>query len=164
MGCFCTRCSVECLPLTAKVSACESRSSGADLIDSFFLPQDEDELFASISEQSVSYPKFLSKEAKEMCRALLVKNPKARLGSGPHEELEVKQQPFFRRIDWMKIETRAVQPPWIPAQKSGPSVDNFDPVFTRSDVDLTPADPSIMKNLRGDEFRHFTYFNPSFLS
>ena len=126
---------------------------------------DEDELFASIAEQAVSYPKLLSKEAKEMCRALLVKNPSARLGSGPHEEYEIKKQPFFRRIDWLKIEQRAVQPPFIPSSsKESASAENFDPVFTSSRVSLTPADASIMKNLRGDEFRHFTYFNPSFLT
>lgn len=125
---------------------------------------DEDELFASIAEQSVSYPKILSKEAKEMCRALLVKNPTERLGSGPHEEYEIKKQPFFRRIDWTKIEARAVQPPFIPSGNSKSSVENFDPVFTSAHFSLTPADPSIMKNLRGDEFRHFTYLNSSFLS
>lgn len=121
-------------------------------------------MFASIAEQSVSYPKILSKESKEMCRALLVKNPAERLGSGPNEEYEIKKQPFFRRIDWTKIEGRAVQPPFIPSGKSNGSVENFDPVFTNSRVCLTPADPSIMKNLRGDEFRHFTYLNSSFLS
>lgn len=125
---------------------------------------DEDELFASIAEQSVSYPKILSKEAKEMCRALLVKNPSERLGSGPHEEYEIKKQPFFRRIDWTKIEARAVQPPFIPSAWTQGSAENFDPVFTNARVSLTPADPSIMKNLRGDEFRHFTYLNSSFLS
>lgn len=125
--------------------------------------EDEDELFASIAEQSVSYPRTLSKEAKEMCRALLVKNSAARLGSGPHEEYEVKKQPFFRRIDWSRIESRDVQPPFIPSgKKNSAAAENFDPVFTNSRVTVTPADESIMKNLRGDEFRHFTFVNPSF--
>lgn len=98
-----------------------------------------------------------------MCRALLVKNPAVRLGSGPHEEYQIKKQPFFRRIDWAKIESRDVQPPFIPAGKrDSVTAENFDPVFTSSHVTLTPADESIMKNLRGDEFRHFTFVNTSF--
>jgi hypothetical protein len=105
----------------------------------------------------------LSKEAKELCRALLVKNPAARLGSGPHEEYDIKKQPFFRRIDWTKIENREVQPPFIPSgKKDSVSAENFDPVFTNSHVTLTPADESVMKTMRGDEFKHFTYVNTAF--
>jgi hypothetical protein len=44
---------------------------------------------------------------------LLVKNPSKRLGHQKEEE-EIKSQPFFKRIDWEKIEAREVQPPFIP--------------------------------------------------
>jgi len=121
--------------------------------------EDEEELFASITEQNVSYPKFMSKESKEICRALLVKNPEKRLGSGSSEEADLVNHPFFRRIDWKKIESREVQPPFIPVVKDPRSTENFDTLFTKTNVTLTPADPSIMHNIRGDEFRHFTYVN-----
>merc|ERR1719391_202845 len=50
--------------------------------------EDEEELFAAITDQNISYPKSMSKEASGICKAFLVKNPKNRLGYGKNAEAE----------------------------------------------------------------------------
>lgn len=124
--------------------------------------EDEDELFTAITEHSVSYPKLMSKEAVSLCKGFLQKNIVKRLGCSEHGNREIREHPFFRRIDWGKIEAREVQPPFKPKVKNSRRPENFDRHFTSIPVDLTPPDFGILGNLRGDEFDGFTFAYPFF--
>ncbi|KAG0714777.1 Protein kinase C, brain isozyme [Chionoecetes opilio] len=125
--------------------------------------EDEEELFAAITDHNVSYPKSLSKESKECCKGFLTKQPLKRLGCGPKGEEDVRTHPFFRRIDWEKLENREVQPPFKPRISNPRLGENFDPIFRNAKLEFTPTDKKIMEHLDPDAFHAFTYTNPFYL-
>ncbi|KAB7498601.1 Protein kinase C, brain isozyme [Armadillidium nasatum] len=121
--------------------------------------EDEEELFAAITEHSVSYPKSLSKEAKDVCKGFLTKLPQKRLGCSPKGEEEIRTHPFFRRLDWLRLENREVQPPFKPKISNPRIGENFDPVFRNAPIGFTPIDMKIMEQMDPEAFSGFSYVN-----
>ncbi|KAH8370245.1 hypothetical protein KR093_002758 [Drosophila rubida] len=148
--------------------------------ESPFPGDDEEEVFDSIVNDEVRYPRFLSLEAIAVMRRLLRKNPERRLGSSERDAEDVKKQAFFRSIVWDDLLLRKVKPPFVPTIVSVKSihrivygclnlcvsrlqnhledVSNFDEEFTSEKAQLTP--PKEPRHLSDDEqllFQDFSY-------
>uniref|UniRef100_A0A8C2ZXN1 protein kinase C n=1 Tax=Cyclopterus lumpus TaxID=8103 RepID=A0A8C2ZXN1_CYCLU len=126
--------------------------------ESPFPGDDEEEVFDSIVNDEVRYPRFLSTEAIGIMRRLLRRNPERRLGSGEKDAEEVKKQPFFRNVDWEALLQRKAPPPFIPSIVGKEDVSNFDEEFTTEAPALTPPrEPRVLSRKDQDSFREFDY-------
>ncbi|KAM3727862.1 Serine/threonine-protein kinase [Dirofilaria immitis] len=98
-----------------------------------FSGEDEEEIFDSIVNDDVRYPRFLSIESISIMRRLMRKNPEKRLGSGQNDALEVKQQRFFKHVnwDWDKLLKKEIKPKFVPHVRNPEDVSNFDEEFTK---------------------------------
>ena len=124
--------------------------------------EDEDELFNSILEQTVSFPRSLSKEAISIIKGFLTKNPNRRLGSGETGEQDIRDHVFFKYIDWIKLFKLEIQPPFKPKVKSKRSHENFDPEFTEEATRLTPIDRNFIQHVDQRVFQGFSFVNPTY--
>ncbi|XP_053532246.1 serine/threonine-protein kinase N1 isoform X1 [Ictalurus punctatus] len=126
--------------------------------ESPFPGDDEEEVFDSIVNDEVRYPRFLSSEAIGIMRRLLRRNPERRLGSGEKDAEEVKKQPFFRNMDWEALLLRKLPPPFVPTIGDSEDVSNFDEEFTTEAPTLTPPrEPRVLSRKDQDSFRDFDY-------
>uniref|UniRef100_A0A0P4VXN4 protein kinase C n=1 Tax=Scylla olivacea TaxID=85551 RepID=A0A0P4VXN4_SCYOL len=126
--------------------------------ESPFPGDDEEEVFDSIVNDEVRYPRFLSIEAVAIMRKLLRKHPDRRLGASEKDAEDVKKQQFFRSVCWDDLLQRKVKPPFVPTVTSPEDVSNFDEEFTLEKPALTPPkDPRHLNESDQTLFKDFNY-------
>ncbi|GIM03203.1 hypothetical protein Vretimale_8003 [Volvox reticuliferus] len=95
----------------------------------------------------VPLPVYLSPNAKDLLRRLLVRQPKWRLGCGGRGAEEIREHPFFMGFDWDAFEERKLAPPYpfqavsLPHDQEVQSVACFFGFYSRS-VQDNPAEPT----------------------
>lgn len=126
--------------------------------ESPFPGEDEGEVFDSIVNDEIRYPRTLSLEAIALMRRLLRKNPERRLGSSERDAEDVKKQAFFRNVNWEQLLLRKVKPPFVPTINNLEDVSNFDSEFTSEAAVLTPPkEPRALTTTDHKLFEDFTY-------
>lgn len=110
--------------------------------ESPFSGESEEEIFDSIVNSEVTYPRYLSIEACAIMRRLLHKNANRRLGATEKDAEDVKRQAFFKSINWDLLLARKIKPPFRPTIRAADDVSNFDEEFTREKPQLSPPKES----------------------
>lgn len=106
--------------------------------DTPFSGDTEEEVFDSIVNHDVTYPRFLSIEAVAIMRRLMNKNPNRRLGASEAGAEDIKRQAFFRSINWSDLLSKKIKPPFKPTINAPDDVGNFDTMFTNKNPNLSP--------------------------
>lgn len=84
-----------------------------------------------IVKSKLTFPYFLSPDAKDLLTRLLRKEPAKRLGYRGRKDIQIiKSHRFFRGIDWKSLEKRAVMPPIQPVITDPALAENFAKEFT----------------------------------
>lgn len=74
-----------------------------------------DEVERRVKEDSEEYSEKFSEEAKEVCRILLAKECRERLGCRETDsDVTIKNQSFFNSINWQHLEAGKAKPPFPP--------------------------------------------------
>uniref|UniRef100_A0A7M4DZG9 G protein-coupled receptor kinase n=1 Tax=Crocodylus porosus TaxID=8502 RepID=A0A7M4DZG9_CROPO len=73
-----------------------------------------EEVEKRVREEQELYSDKFSEDTKAICKALLAKDPKQRLGCGESGAAEVKQHPFFRTINFKRLEAGVMKPSFVP--------------------------------------------------
>ncbi|XP_046871513.1 LOW QUALITY PROTEIN: protein kinase C theta type [Hypomesus transpacificus] len=121
-----------------------------------FHGHDEEELFQSIRTDDPCYPRWLTKDAKDILVKLFVREPEQRLGVKGN----IRQHAFFKDTNWNVLEKRQVEPPFRPTVKSPSDCSNFDKEFINEKPRLSCADRALMNSVDQTMFNNFSFVNP----
>uniref|UniRef100_A0A8B9JWP5 Protein kinase C n=1 Tax=Astyanax mexicanus TaxID=7994 RepID=A0A8B9JWP5_ASTMX len=122
-----------------------------------FQGDDEDELFESIRMDVPHYPRWITKESKDLLEKLFERDPTRRLGVVGN----IRGHSFFKTINWPALEKREVPPPFKPKVKSPNDCSNFDREFLSEKPRLSHADKNLIDSMDQTAFSGFSFINPS---
>ncbi|XP_051767597.1 protein kinase C, delta b [Ctenopharyngodon idella] len=121
-----------------------------------FQGDDEDELFESIRMDVPHYPRWITKEAKDLLEKLFERDPTRRLGVVGN----IRGHAFFKTINWTALEKREVSPPFKPKVKSPNDCSNFDREFLSEKPRLSQSDKNLIDSMDQTAFNGFSFINP----
>lgn len=123
-----------------------------------FYDENIQEMYRKILEDPLRFPDDMDKDARHLLTALLTRDPTKRMGcSGP---AEIKAHPFFKDIDWKKLISKKIQPPFKPSVESAVDTSNFDSEFT-SEVPMdSVVENSHLSETVQQKFQNWSY-NPN---
>ncbi|KYQ88168.1 putative protein serine/threonine kinase [Tieghemostelium lacteum] len=96
-----------------------------------------------IVKEKPNFPPYIGSSARSLINALLQKDPKKRLGSNGGAT-EIKKHPFFKGVQWRKLELKELPSPYIPKTSDIRDISNFDMEFLKQSIrDSYSASPNL---------------------
>ncbi|XP_021924775.1 ribosomal protein S6 kinase alpha-5-like isoform X2 [Zootermopsis nevadensis] len=83
-----------------------------------FENNDVPSLHRQILEKEPRFPMHVTSKAKNFIESLLKKNPSKRLGGLTGSPLDIKKDPFFKKIDWERVARKEIKMPPLPQVNS----------------------------------------------
>lgn len=87
------------------------------------------------------FDKGFDPAAKSAVQGFMTRDEEKRLGCGKYGKQDIQSHPFFKSIDWGKLERRELKPPFTPNQGDKKDAANFDEEFTNEDPRVSPGNP-----------------------
>jgi serine/threonine protein kinase len=91
-----------------------------------FWDEDEEVMHKKILTAPLKLPTYFSSHVKDLLRGLLHRNPAERFGTGVHGAQLIKKHPWFRNIDWSRLERKELSTPFKPHLSSVMDMRYFD--------------------------------------
>merc|ERR1712232_690535 len=119
-----------------------------------FYTKDREKLFDRIRRGELSYPTYVTANAKDLLQRMLLRSPDQRLGGGAGGQEDIKRQPFFGGIDWAAVYGKKIPPPFVPS--AGNDTKYVDKEF----LDMAVANSEVAGGKDVAKFEGFTYVAP----
>ena len=118
-------------------------------------------LTADLYKKKINFPDYITAEAKDLIKQLLVANPKRRLGYGQDGSKKIKEHQYFCDIDWDDAADRKLTPPFIPELNGETDLKYFDKMFTNENIEGSKVSEAPSSIVPSSEFKGFTYVTDS---
>jgi len=118
-----------------------------------FYAQDIQTMYNKIMTAKLEFPDYISPDACSLLSQLLERDPIKRIPDAK----SIKQQSWFKHIDWEKLSRKEMTPPFIPPVKDSEDTSWIDEAFTSEPVRLSPTDSSSINAALQGEFDGFAF-------
>ncbi|KAK0396816.1 hypothetical protein QR680_001869 [Steinernema hermaphroditum] len=123
-----------------------------------FYSQDRREMYDRIINQKLSISPLATPSSRDILTHLLQKDRTKRLGC-LHDFKEIQSHPFFKEIDWIKLERREIKPEFVPPVKDEFDMTFIDSEFTKDRPNPASLIPPSGLSHQDLDFLGFTYCN-----
>lgn len=105
-----------------------------------FYSTDVKTMYEKILRSELTFPAYVSADARAILSALLQRAPEERLGAGAADSGELMAHRWFSPLDWERVRRREYAPLYRPALCGAGDTSHFDQAFTELPVESLPSE------------------------